>query len=579
MTDIEQNNSHNDMTEKSYLIADVGTTNTTVTLFDVALGSYRLLACATAPTTMAEPWLDISQGIRQAVQQISAVTGRRLFNKRGDIIRPMRQDGTGVDLFTAVFSAPSLLRTMIVGLSEDVSLHAAQLVLAANYTDVVGQFDPSDNRHKGKQLQVFLEANPDLVLIAGGVDGGASTRLLELLDIVRLGMKLMEEATKPTIIFAGNKALREQLTTIFGSETAVHIADNIHPTLTQQNLDNAIALVSEQYQSQKIRPLPGMREVIDWSQLPFQPTAHAFAAIIQYFAALHRGNVLGIDLGSSKVALVSVVNDKTSITVRSDLGMGHTAVNCLTVVSPADINRWLPDPISEDEIINWVQNKVLYPQTIPTSEKAVSLEYAIAREMIRQAADQPLSLEANVPAFRLLVAHGATLTNAPSIGHAVLTLLDALEPTGIFSVLIDKQGVLPALGTIAPHDPLVVVQSLENGALLNAGWVIAPVGKTTLGQKAVTVTIELPDERPLQVNVEYGGIERIPLAPGKSAKVTIKPERRFDIGFGYGKKKTVTLFGGMLGIVIDARGRPINLKRKKTTVHQLVQQWLQVLGD
>jgi len=574
-------NNHNPpetIAEKAYLVADVGNSNTTVSLIDVVAGSYRLLATATVPTTISEPWADVSQGIQHAIRRITTRTGRRLINSRGDIIRPARRDGTGVDFFTAVFSAAPRLDTMVVGLSDNVSLQAAHRVLNTNYTNLVCQFSPTDTRNEEQQLKAFIEAQPDIIFITGGTDGGAATRLLEIINTVYLGMKLSETTDKPAILFAGNKELREQVTTLLGSEATVHVADNVNPTLTTESLAGAISLLSELYQTEKIQALPGMREVIEWSFYPFLPTAHAFAAIVEYMAALNQTNVLGVDIGSSTLTTVTAINDKIDINVRTDLGMGHPVANILSHISPLSISRWLPTQTSDEDILNYVHNKALHPHSMPMDEQSLFMEQAIARELIRWAI-LGTNGSTSPPPFRLLVARGATITNTPQIGQTVLTLLDAIEPTGIFSIVLDKHNVLPALGQLSPHNPLAVVQSLENGVLVNVGWVIAPGGKVTIGQKAVTVIMETGKAEKLELTVDYGDINLLPLPSGQTAKVTIKPARRLDVGFGPGKSKTVTLHGGALGIIIDARGRPVNLTRKNVSQDQLMQQWLRALGE
>ncbi len=577
MSEPNNNNPPETIAEKAYLVADVGHSNTTVSLIDVVAGSYRLLATASVPTTITEPWTDVSQGIQQAIKRIMTQTGRRLMNSRGDIIRPTRRDGTGVDFFTAVFSAAPRLNIMVVGLSDNVSLHAAHRVLNTNYTNLVCQFSPTDTRNEEEQLQAFIEAQPDIIFIAGGTDGGAATRLLEIVNTVYLGMKLSEAPEKPAILFAGNKELREQITTIFGSETTVHVADNINPTLTTESLEGAISLLSSLYQSLKIQTLPGMREVLEWSSYPFFPTAHAFASIIEYMAALNQANVLGIDIGSSTLTTVTAINDKIDIKVRTDLGMGLPVANILSHTSQLSISRWLITPTSDEDVLNYVHNKALRPHSIPMDEQSLFMEQAIARELIRCAVLGENG--AAPPPFRLLVARGATITNTPEIGQAILTLLDAIEPTGIFSIMLDKHNALPALGQLSPHNPLVAVQSLENGVLVNAGWVIAPSGKMNIGQKAVTIVMESGNAETLELTVDYGDINLLPLPSGQTAKVTIKPARRLDVGFGPGKSKTVTLQGGVLGIIIDARGRPVNLTRKNVSPDQLIQQWLRALGE
>jgi len=157
-------------------------------------------------------------------------------------------------------------------------------------------------------------------------------------------------------------------------------------------------------------------------------------------------------------------------------------------------------------------------------------------------------------------------------------LLDAVQPSGLFSIALDKHGVLPALGALAEHDPLAVVQALEGGVLTPMGWVIAPTGHGKLGQKALTVTMESEEVKGLEIEVAYGSLEVLPLPTGQTADVTLKPERRFDIGFGPGQEKKVTLHGGEVGVVVDARGRPLEFAREGLARHELVRQWLWDVG-
>jgi hypothetical protein len=155
----------------------------------------------------------------------------------------------------------------------------------------------------------------------------------------------------------------------------------------------------------------------------------------------------------------------------------------------------------------------------------------------------------------------------------LLTVLDALEPTGIFALAIDKYGVLPALGWLALYEPLATVQTLEGGAMVELGWVVALDGQATPGQQAIRVVVDSESKGHLEMDVAAGDLELLPLAPGEEAELTLKPARNFDIGFGRGRGKRVTVTGGAVGLVIDARGRPIPLPQDDMTRRSLLQQW------
>jgi hypothetical protein len=92
------------------------------------------------------------------------------------------------------------------------------------------------------------------------------------------------------------------------------------------------------------------------------------------------------------------------------------------------------------------------------------------------------------------------------------------------------------------------------------------------------IIIESPHAR-FEGEIESGKIEIFPIPPGQEAKVTVKPTSRFDIGFGPGQKKTLTLKGGAVGgLVVDARGRPLTLPRDAADRRSLVRKWHWDLG-
>lgn len=571
---------------ESFLVADCGSTHTTVVLFDLVAGTYRLIARTAVPTTANTPWLDVAQGVQQAINRISEITGRRLLNEQGRLIRPVRTDGSGVDHFAAVASTAQPLDVLLVGLFDEVSITSARKALRSVYHHEKDRLTLSDQRPPHEQVGAVVQSQPDLIFIAGGTDGGAEDRLLQIIESVGLGMSVMSDSREPQVIFAGNIKLRERVQNMLGEYANVQMANNLRPTLETEQLDDAIRLITNLYEDLKINALPGVQELRDWSSYPILPTARAFGGICHYLAALHKQPLLGVDLGSNSVSLVMATPDQTRVSIHSELGTGYPVINLLERVSMDEVRQWVPVEISASETADYIFNKSLHPFAISTEEKALQLEQAVARTLIRCAAESAgrdarwplLNGQLTPPPFGMLLARGSTLANAPRPGQIILMLLDALQPTGIFSIALDRYGVLPALGALAAHQPLAVIQTLEAGVLSDLGWVIAPTGKGQLGRKALDVTIE-SDQISFEGEIEYGKIEIFPIAPGKSAKVTVKPTGRFDIGFGPGQGKKMTLMGGLAGgLVIDARGRPFTLPRDVSDRRSLMRKWLWDMG-
>ncbi|MCA9935261.1 MAG: hypothetical protein KC415_15105, partial [Anaerolineales bacterium] len=110
------------------------------------------------------------------------------------------------------------------------------------------------------------------------------------------------------------------------------------------------------------------------------------------------------------------------------------------------------------------------------------------------------------------------------------------------------------------------------------GWVVVPVGRGQSGQKVLHVSIESEDQQTqYEGDVEFGTLEVFFLNKGRS-KVTLKPERRFDIGLGPGKGTTIHVSSGRVGLVVDARGRPLQLPQDEIARRSLIRQWYFDMG-
>ena len=569
---------------KSFLIADCGATTTTATLFDVAAGAYRLIACASTPTTAHAPWSDVVTGVREAIRRISEITGRTLLSEEGDLIRPRQKTGAGVDHFGATLSAPPPLRVLIAGLLEDVSVASARRALHSIYAEEVDVFSLSDNRNDQARINVILEERPEVILLAGGTDGGDAHRLMKLVEMVALGLSLLDDSQRPEVVFAGNQAVRERVTGLLANSVRVHVADNVRPSLEIERIDDVTRLLGHLYDELKAAAVPGMGDVALWSAYPLAPTARAFASMIDYFGALYDGPVLGLDLGGRSVTLAAARDDQSRLAVRSDLGMGRPLETLFQEVDPANVAVWSPEPLRPAMLADYVQNKALRPYTLPMVEEELYLEQALARQILRQALlDAGRSWGwrqegVTFPLFDLMILRGGVLAGAPRPGQALLMALDALQPVGLFAVALDQYGVLPALGLLAGYEPLTTVQVLEGGALIDLGWVVAADSLPDPGQQALRVVVEAEKQGRLEIDVLSGEIEVLPLAPGEAAELTLRPARRVDVGFGRGRGKKVTVHGGSVGLVVDARGRPLTMPEDDEERCQRLRQWQWAMG-
>jgi hypothetical protein len=79
--------------------------------------------------------------------------------------------------------------------------------------------------------------------------------------------------------------------------------------------------------------------------------------------------------------------------------------------------------------------------------------------------------------------------------------------------------------------------------------------------------------------IRMGQLVVLPLAQGEKARLTLRPERGIDVGFGGpGQAGALRVAGGAIGLIIDARGRPIFMPKDPDRRRELNQKWLWDIG-
>ena len=93
------------------------------------------------------------------------------------------------------------------------------------------------------------------------------------------------------------------------------------------------------------------------------------------------------------------------------------------------------------------------------------------------------------------------------------------------------------------------------------------------------VSVEMPEGNREEFSMAYGTLRLLPLADGQFVKATLKPEKGFDVGEGRGRERTVTLRGGVVGLVFDCRGRrPFGLPEDRARRIEKLNEWNDALG-
>jgi hypothetical protein len=574
----------------SLLAIDVGEIHTRAVLFDVVEGKYRFLAFGSAQTTAAAPYKNIGEGIRKALDQLEEITGRKMVGMDDRLVMPERQDGSGVDTFVATMSAGPPMKVLGVGLLEDVSVESVKRLTTTTPARVVETLSLNDRRKPEARLDTILATRPDVIIIAGGTEEGATYSVLRLVEAVGLACSMIPKERRPDVLYAGNGDLVDEVKAKLKAVTNLYIAPNLQPDLDVEQIAPARTRLAEIFRSVRGRQIQGVKELDVWAGKRLTPTPTAFGRIIQFLSKVYdpTKGVLGVDVGASATTVAAAFAGDLTLGVFPQLGLGRNLPDLLKSVSISQIARWLPVEVSEDYLVDYIYNKSIYPGSIPVTPEDLAIELAVTRQVIRSGLAMTV---ANIPKnvrrpgetqwqmFEPILAAGSVLTQAPSPGHSLLTLLDALQPVGVTTMVLDQSNLTAPLGAVARLNPVLVVQVLESSAFLSLATVISPAAHVRPGTPILRlrVTYESGDETSFEI--KQGTLEALPLPMGQSARLRMQPLHRADVGMGGpGRGGSVRVVGGVLGVVIDARGRPLHLPDDASRRRDLYKKWLWTLG-
>jgi uncharacterized protein (TIGR01319 family) len=575
---------------ESLLSIDVGGINTRVALFDVVDGRYRYLGSGSAATTVYAPYFDIGEGIRAALDRLQMATGRVLVGNDERLIIPARDDGSGVDTLVATMSAGPPLNVVVLGLLEQVSLESARRLATTTYARVIETISLNDRRKPEQRIDTLLRLRPDLVLAAGGTDRGASQSVMKLLESIGLASYLMPEEQRPEVLFAGNQALLDDIDASLGKVVRVHYAPNLRPALDAEQLGAAQVRLSDIYRSVRSHKVSGVEELDAWAGGGLLPTAAAFGRVIRFLGEVYDSTkaVMGIDVGASATTIASVFNSELTLSVFPQYGLGQSVARLLEHTSLEAISRWMYQDVSADYLRDYLYQKSAYPASIPVTPEELDIEQALARQVMqmairRAASGYPAKSKrygsSLLPWFEPIVASGSVLTRAPNLGQSMLMLLDGIQPTGVTTVVLDQSHITPALGAAAAINPVLAVQVLETGTLQNLGTVVSLIGKARFGSPVLRARMVYEDGNETPMEVKQGSIVVLPLPAGQSARLHLTPLQRFDVGMGgAGRGGGLRVVGGALGVVVDARGRPLRVPDDPARRRELIHRWRQTLG-
>lgn len=588
---------------------DCGSTTTKAILIEKdPSGEYRLIARGEAPTTVEKPFEDVTVGVINSVRELEEISEAQLKAKRvllkdgkvwklmkeGHIIEQRPDPDSAADIYLSTSSAGGGLQMMVAGVVKQMSAESAARAALGAGAILMDTLAIDDGRKEYQRVERLRQLRPDIILMSGGTDGGTVDHLINMSEVIRRAdPKPRFGDMKLPVIFAGNKDAREDVKKEIGENIDVRVVDNIRPTLDKENLYPAREEIHELFLEHVMQQAPGYSKLLEWTSEEIMATPNAVGKLMEEYAKSRGINLIGVDIGGATTDTFSVFNAVYNRTVSANLGMSYSICNVLKEAGTDNIKRWLPFEIDTFEVRNRLRNKMIRPTTIPQTYEDLLIEHAVAREALRLALEhhktlarglvgvqtqrtigEALTQEASgqtlvsMMHLNMLIGSGGVLSHAPKREQSALMMIDAYQPEGVTILTVDSIFMMPHLGVLSVHHPDAAYQVFERDCLVRIGTCIAPVGNGKPGEHCVQVSGKNFNEK-----VAFGDIVVVPI-PDDTQEIQIEPARGFDVGAGKGKTVVAKRYAtsgekmkpgeprfepGLMGLVIDCRGRPLAL--------------------
>ena len=561
------------------LATDCGSTTTKAILIEKKDGEFRQTFRGEAPTTVEAPFEDVTRGVLNAVIELEELSGRKILDGER-FMNACNSDKDGIDIYISTSSAGGGLQMMVGGVVKSMTGESAQRAALGAGAIVMDVLASNDQRLPYEKVKRIRQLRPDMILLSGGVDGGTVSHVVELAEILeaadpkpRLGINY-----KLPVIYAGNKDASEKIKERLSSITDLTIVDNIRPTLEQENLQPSRDKIHDLFMEHVMAQAPGYKKLMNWANTPIMPTPGAVGEIIKKISEIGNISVVGVDIGGATTDVFSVFGGQFNRTVSANLGMSYSICNVLAESGVKNVSRWVPYDLDEKQLTNRISNKMIRPTTIPQTLEVLKVEQAIAREALRlsfeQHKDFAVSLKGvqqkrtisdafeqhssgqtivDLMSLDLIVGSGGVLSHAPRRSQAARMLIDAFLPEGVTELAVDSIFMMPQLGVLSTVHAKAAVEVFEKDCLIRLGSCIAPVGNQKKDGLVLEYEIKSSDNN--YSGQIFSGEMKLLKIPYEEAEATLIPGKGLDIGAGIDEQIICKVRGGVVGIILDGRGR------------------------
>lgn len=444
------------------LVAEIGSTTTVVNAFDgIDTDEPVFWGQGQAPTSVEEG--DVRIGLQGAID---------------DMCKQKGIDKLEYHDMIATSSAAGGLKMTVHGLVYDMTARAAkEAALGAGgiiHFVTAGKLRRTD-------IAKIKEIQPNLILIAGGVDFGERDTAIDNAEKIRaMGLDV-------PVIYAGNVENQEEMKLIFDEESGQELynVENVYPKIDELNVEPCRKIIQDAFEDHIIHA-PGMKHVRDMVSGPIMPTP---GAVMQCTKLLNEavGNCMTLDVGGATTDLHSVTEDSDQIarllvnpepkakrTVEGDLGVYVNRMKVIESIGREELEKELPDLDIDKVLENYL--------AIPETEEEIQLVERLTEEAVVKATQRhageiryvygpsgriTLAEGKDLTQVRYIVGTGGALTRLPH-GEELMRKIPLCDETGMrlippesAQILIDHDYIMASLGALSLKHPEAAKRLLE----------------------------------------------------------------------------------------------------------------------
>ena len=551
----------------SFLVTDVGSTTTKAMLLSMTEDRLQIEAEASSPTTVEAPEEDVWIGLRRAVEALETATGRTILSSDGLL-----------PAFATTSSAGGGLQILVFGLTRLDTGAAAEMAAQGAGGVILRTVTIDNERPPVEEMRLIHLLRPDMVLMAGGIDGGAIGGVVHLAEVLSLSRPRPKfGGGRIPLVFCGNVEARPFIKQVLEDGFELHITDNIRPDMCSLRTGPAKWEIHRLFMENVMERAPGYGRLGDMVATDILPTPAAVQSILELHEESRDERVAMMDMGGATTDIFTSTGGEARRSVAANTGMSYSICNVMATAGLDRIVRHLPARFDGEEVRDYVASKMLLPTSVPTSADERLLEQAVAVEGAREAwrqhremwyrqsrigfLDRMKKFLAYADRFRhhffggregdldtrdldLIVGTGGVVTAAGDPLRQLWMLAEGFRPRGVTRIAVEKRFRSPHLGVLA-------ALRREDAARLYAesqsdvGWVVAPTGAW-------------PNHRFMALSVEDRRSERsIDLRWGETAlladggDLVIRAGIMAEIGGGAAAELSTDL-----PVILDCRGEP-----------------------